>query len=55
MILFTVISIAMNRDILGNIAENVDAKPALWVWIALLPAIIGGQIGVKNGSREFIQ
>jgi hypothetical protein len=51
LILLTAISIAMNRDILGHIAEDVDTEPALWVWIALLPAIIGGQIGVKHGSR----
>ena len=38
-------------DIPGRIAENVDTQPALWVWIALLPAIIGGHIGAKTGSR----
>jgi hypothetical protein len=46
-----VISLAINRDILYNYGDNYDTKPALWVWIGLLPAIVGGHLGVKFGTK----
>ncbi len=44
-------SIVVNRDYTAYMDANYDTKPALWNWIALIPAIIGGHLGVKHGGR----
>jgi len=36
-------SLILNRDILG--AHEYRTSPALWTWIGLIPAIIGGALG----------
>lgn len=48
---FVVLSIAVNRDYSAYTDANYDTKPALWNWVALAPAIIGGHYGVKHGSK----
>src|SRR5437899_1665063 len=37
-------SLMLNRDILGA-QDNYQTRPALWTWIGLIPAIIGGALG----------
>jgi hypothetical protein len=48
---FVVFSIAINTDLMGLVEAKLDTKPALWVWIALIPAIIGGDLGMQHGSK----
>jgi hypothetical protein len=38
------LSLILNRDLLGA-QDNYQTKPALWTWIGLIPAIIGGALG----------
>jgi len=38
------VSLILNRDILGAQAKY-QTRPALWTWIGLIPAIIGGALG----------
>jgi hypothetical protein len=48
--LFLAISVALylNRDILAG----HQVKPAVWTWIGLLPAIIGGALGARLANNE---
>jgi hypothetical protein len=51
MIVLMIVAVAMNRDILGNYQASLDTKPALWLWIALVPAMIGGHFAVKHRPK----
>jgi hypothetical protein len=51
LLFYIVLSIVVNRDYTAYMEANYDTKPALWIWIALVPAIIGEHLGVKHGSR----
>jgi hypothetical protein len=52
--LFTAMEIIKNRDMSEYIAAIYDTKLALWVWIALIPAMIAGHFAarVAEGSRS---
>lgn len=39
-----------NVDMSGYSALRYDTDPALWVWIGLIPAVIGGHFGAIRGS-----
>jgi hypothetical protein len=49
LLLVFVTSIVMNRDL--TYYTYTDTRPALWVYIGLLPAVAGGHLGVKYGSK----
>lgn len=53
--LWVVITIAIikNVDPTQYNDQVYDTKPVLWVWIALIPGIIGGHFGALNGKRYF--
>lgn len=54
---FLTLSVVINRDSSEHIAKNYDTQPALWVWIGLLPAIIGGHFGAlrKRATDDLTQ
>ena len=47
-ILLTTMFVSMNRDPSDYFAKNYDTHPSLWVWVGLLPAIIGGHLGMAH-------
>jgi hypothetical protein len=51
MIVLIIVEVSMNRDILGNYQASSDTTPALWFWIALVPAMIGGHFAVKHRPK----
>ena len=44
---FVAIELIQNRDMSEYIEMTSDTKPALWVWVALLPAMISGYLTAK--------
>jgi hypothetical protein len=50
--IFIIFSIIINRDPSDYIARNYDTQLSLWVWIGLVPAIIGGHFGVSSHTKE---
>jgi hypothetical protein len=45
--IFILLEVIKNRDMSDYIASVYDTKPALWMWIALIPAMICGHFAVK--------
>jgi hypothetical protein len=45
LVVLLVTAIVLNRDIIG--AMPTETKPALWVWIGLIPALLAGHFAVK--------
>jgi len=43
----------MNVDPTKYFEQMYDTKPALWVWVALIPGIVGGHFGALDGKRYF--
>jgi hypothetical protein len=50
--IFIALEIIRNRDMSDYIASIYDTKPALWMWIALLPAMICGHFSVKMAQSK---
>jgi hypothetical protein len=48
--LFVTVSLILNRDLIGAMQTEYETKPALWVWIGLVPAIIGGAWGERTAN-----
>jgi hypothetical protein len=42
------VALYLNRDILGG----YQVKPAVWTWIGLVPAIIGGVLGARLANNK---
>lgn len=53
LLLFTTFFLVKNQDPTAYFQRAYDTKPALWVWIALIPSIVGGHFGSLNGKRYF--
>lgn len=53
--LLLTVAIIKNVDPTEYFEQMYDTKPALWIWIALAPGIIGGHFGALNGKRYFNQ
>ncbi|HLQ24804.1 MAG TPA: hypothetical protein VK138_02875 [Acidiferrobacterales bacterium] len=47
------ISVIKNVDPTEYFKANYDTAPALWVWIGLIPALIGGHFGASRGKQLF--
>ncbi len=50
LVFFVGLSLALNRDLFGAMQAKTDTKPALWVWIGLIPAIFGGAWGERTAN-----
>ena len=50
---FLTVTIMKNLDPTEHFERIYDTKPALWVWIALLPGCVGGHFGALDGKRYF--
>ena len=53
LVLFTIFILIKNEDPTAYFQRAYDTRPALWVWIALIPSIIGGHFGSRDGKRYF--
>ena len=53
-VLITVMLIK-NVDPTEYVERIYDTKPALWIWIALVPGVVGGHFGALDGKRYFHQ
>jgi hypothetical protein len=53
LVALAMLSIGLNRDILGTVADQLDTTPSLWAWIALIPAIVGGHFGTRSKGKGF--
>jgi len=54
LIIFVLIELIENRDFSNYIATEYDTNPALWTWIALIPAMICGHFSARfsySGGR----
>jgi hypothetical protein len=47
---FVAMEIIRNRDMSEYIAITYETEPALWVWVALPPAMIGGYLAAKGAK-----
>jgi hypothetical protein len=45
--IFALLELIKNRDMSDYIASVYDTKPALWIWIALVPAMICGHSSAR--------
>jgi hypothetical protein len=50
--IFIAFEIIRNRDMSEYLATIYDTKPALWVWIALIPAMISGHYAAKAAQQS---
>ena len=53
LLLTLTVTLIKNVDPTEYFEQIYDTKPALWVWISLAPAIIGGHFGALDGKRYF--
>jgi hypothetical protein len=53
LLLLLTITIIRNVDPTEYFKQLYDTKPSLWVWVALLPGILGGHFGALDGKRYF--
>ena len=51
--LMLTMAIVRNVDPTKYFEQIYDTKPALWVWLALIPGVIGGHFGALDGKRYF--
>ena len=47
------VAVMKNVDPTDYFEQMYDTRPALWAWIALVPGIIGGHFGARDGKRYF--
>ena len=47
------VAVVKNVDPTEYFEQMYDTKPALWVWLALIPGVIGGHFGALDGKRYF--
>jgi hypothetical protein len=50
--LFIAMELISNRDMSEYMAAIYDTKPALWAWIALIPAMISGHFAAKVAQQS---
>jgi len=48
---FVTFEMVRNVDLTTYVAQQYETKPALWTWIGLIPAIIGGHYGASKGRQ----
>ena len=48
----TTVQIIQNLDISEHLATIYDTKPALWIWIALIPAMVSGHFAAKAAQQS---
>ncbi|MCX7167781.1 MAG: hypothetical protein NTV11_16105 [Rhodocyclales bacterium] len=51
--LLLTVTVMKNVDPTEYFEQIYDTRPALWVWIALVPGIVGGHFGALDGKRYF--
>ncbi len=51
--LLLTVTVMKNVDPTEYFEQMYDTRPALWVWIALVPGIVGGHFGALDGKRYF--
>lgn len=50
LVFFIALSLALNRNIFGAMQGEPETGPALWTWIGLIPAILGGAWGERTAN-----
>ena len=55
LLLFLTVIVIKNIDSTEYFEQMYDTRPALWVWIAIVPGIVGGHFGALDGKRYFNQ
>ena len=51
--LLLTVTVMKNVDPTGYFEQIYDTRPALWVWVALAPGVVGGHFGALDGKRYF--
>jgi hypothetical protein len=49
---FSLLEVIKNRDMSDYVAITYDTKPALWAWIALIPAMVCGHVFSKAARQH---